>query len=122
VNARLPFVADGMINPLRKGLGAYVREHFPGKPYSLDRDLRDAYQNAFADGNEWVRQTYFPERKTLFETQNQQASTNNDTSSSADLNREAEDVIAFLRRKNFLRDKRKRFMLQLKRWMASPHR
>ena len=121
VNARLPFVADGMINPLRRGLGAYVRKHFPGRPYALDDDLRDAYQSAFADGNEWVRQTYFPERNTLFETQNQ-VSTNNDTSLSADLNREAEHVIAFLRRKNFLRDKRKRFMPQLKRWMAALRR
>ena len=121
VNTRLPFVVDGMMNPLRKGLGAYVRKHFPGRPYALDDDLRDAYQSAFADGNEWVRQRYFPERKTLFETQNQ-VSINNDTWTSADLNREAEDVIAFLRRKNFLRDKRKRFMLQLKRWMAAPRR
>ena len=28
-------------------------------------------------------------------------------------------MIAFLRRKNFLRDKRKRFMLQLKRWLEA---
>ena len=119
VNALLPFKVNGMMNPLRKGLGRYIRKHFPGCPYAMDEELRKAYQKAFADGNEWVRQMYFPERKTLFEE-----GCEHDASKGAewfipDLERQADQVVAYLRRKNFVRDKRIRFKLRLKEWMAA---
>jgi len=119
VNARLPFVVDGMMNPLRKGLGDYARKHFPGPPCAMDEELRKAYQKAFADGNEWVRQMYFPERKTLFEEGCEHDASKGAEWFTADLERQADQVVAYLRRKNFVRDKRMRFKLRLKQWMAA---
>ena len=54
-------------NRVRIGLVKMVRNAFDSGPrYVLSPELRLAYANAFADGNEWVRKEYFPDREYLF--------------------------------------------------------
>jgi hypothetical protein len=54
-------------NRVRIGLVKMVRSAFDSGPrYSLSPELRRAYENAFRDGNEWVRREYFPDREQLF--------------------------------------------------------
>jgi hypothetical protein len=54
-------------NRVRIGLVKMVRNAFESGPrYALSPELRQAYENAFRDGNEWVRKEYFPGREQLF--------------------------------------------------------
>jgi hypothetical protein len=42
--------------------------HGKGVPYVMPSDTWDQYDEAFADGDEWVRQHYFPDRVVLWES------------------------------------------------------
>lgn len=69
VNKKLPlFLPNGKFNIRRANIHQIFERHFNKPPkYSPPKDLVDEYQRVFAKSNEWVRETYFPDRKTLFE-------------------------------------------------------
>ena len=111
VNEELPFIVDGMMNPLRKGLGRYVQKHFPGPAYRMPEDLRREYILSFNESNEWVRSKYFPQRSLLFDPVSSEENPNFVRNHEAD----AMCVIAYLKRRNFLRNIR---MRMLRKWKS----
>lgn len=70
INLEIPMFLDGQKpNPLRGDIESYVLEHLnDGARYAMPMDLRRQYEDAFMEGNEWVRSEYFPDRKSLFES------------------------------------------------------
>lgn len=66
INEIEPFWIDGLVNPRRKKLNHIIRKNYKGKKYGMPEWLVNAYDAAFADSNEWVRQQYFPKRDQLF--------------------------------------------------------
>ena len=58
-------------NPLRGNIELYVAKYFQdGQRYGMPIELRQQYEDAFRESNEWVRTEYFPERQMLFPTTN----------------------------------------------------
>lgn len=53
-------------NPLRANLNTYIEKNFSGSKYVMPSHLYEAYEKTFQDSNEWVRETYFPNRECLF--------------------------------------------------------
>lgn len=68
LNRSIPeFTSEGKPNPARKGLVDHVREHLNhGPSYQMPQFCFQHYREAFAESNEWVRQQFFPGRKSLF--------------------------------------------------------
>lgn len=68
VNDLIPaMLPDNRPNPARKGVLEYFEQnHSAGPRYVPTPELAHAYETAFRDSNEWVRQRFFPERATLF--------------------------------------------------------
>lgn len=67
LNARIPMFVDGQPNRYRGELSAWVARFLrSGERLTATPEQRAAYATAFAESNEWVRATYFPERTTLF--------------------------------------------------------
>ncbi|MFM8931111.1 MAG: hypothetical protein ACKOS8_04440 [Gemmataceae bacterium] len=67
-NAHVSAFVDGTPNPLRGQVWSLFEKYFTSgerQPQSLQ--IRQAYEVAFAEGNEWVRQRFFPELPALFE-------------------------------------------------------
>ncbi|MBK1879854.1 hypothetical protein [Pelagicoccus mobilis] len=65
-NKRVPRFLDGKPNPLRDYINFYFEKHFAGSKYQMPESLREKFNQEFAESNEWVRQTHFPHRETLF--------------------------------------------------------
>ncbi|ABN79172.1 hypothetical protein [Cereibacter sphaeroides] len=68
VNKRLPrYRRDGSPNPVRGDIvGLFERFLVGGSRLAPDQKMIAAYNATFASSNEWVRQTFFPDRPTLF--------------------------------------------------------
>ena len=68
-NACVPAFVDGAPNPLRGQVWSLFEKHFTtGERQPQSPEIRQAYEDAFGEGNEWVRQRYFPNLPALFET------------------------------------------------------
>lgn len=65
INKHIEVKPDERRKELRESLFNSFNEKFNAN-YSLSPELHQAYEQAFADSNEWVRQRFFPERETLF--------------------------------------------------------
>lgn len=67
-NGEVPvFLPDGRVNPMRGGILPFFEEHFrAGKSFLPRAQTIAAYEAAFAESNEWVRKTFFPQRARLF--------------------------------------------------------
>ena len=67
-NGEVPvFLPDGRVNPMRGGILPFFEEHFrAGKSFLPRAQTIAAYEAAFAESNEWVRKTFFPQRAQLF--------------------------------------------------------
>ncbi len=62
-----PILPDGTINPQRGNIRTIFEAHFnSGAPFLPSAEAVAAYDTAFACSNDWVRQTFFPERDYLF--------------------------------------------------------
>jgi len=68
INKRIPvFGADGVENPQRGVMTRFFEQHFSQGPrYAPKPGVIKAYEAAFAESNEWVRKTFFPDRNQLF--------------------------------------------------------
>lgn len=68
VNQRVPkFCDDGLLNPLRGGVVKHFERNLSnGMRVRARSEWIDAYQDAFAESNEWVRTRFFPQRQRLF--------------------------------------------------------
>jgi hypothetical protein len=68
-NKTFPRIWDGKINPDRGPIGWVIRNACPGKPYRPARQAALSFFERFAEGNAYVRATYFPDldRPTLFD-------------------------------------------------------
>lgn len=66
VNKKIPPSDDPARVSLRKLLIASFDELFTDQAYILSPELYQAYVEAYAESNEWVRQQFFPERSNLF--------------------------------------------------------
>lgn len=66
MNERIPNLDQRPRLLLRKKILAHFERYFSDEKYSLSEDIYQAYEEAFADSNEWVRQRFFPERDRLF--------------------------------------------------------
>jgi hypothetical protein len=67
LNRRFPAFVDGKPSPARRDLSDWVVRHLgSGGKLQASRSQREAYDAAFAESNEWVRATYFPDRPQLF--------------------------------------------------------
>jgi len=61
------YLEDGTRNPLRNNVPYLFRSSFAtGARYRLSPELQERYRSGYAESNEWVRQTCFPERESLF--------------------------------------------------------
>jgi hypothetical protein len=106
INELEPRIKDGVVNPVRKGIEHIIQKKYSGYKYRMPPELEALYINTFADSNEWVREKWFPERKSLFTLENfdnkDKKISENDKSSF--IEKEALKVLKKLRRK-FLRKK-----------------
>jgi hypothetical protein len=68
LNKAIPTLLRNQPNPLRADLVAYVVRNFSNGRYVMPKSLYEAYDQAFQESNEWVRDEYFPERQHLFST------------------------------------------------------
>ncbi|MEH6604163.1 MAG: hypothetical protein V7711_01160 [Pseudomonadales bacterium] len=68
VNQIIPAFVDGKRNVLREGLVPYFEHYYSDTKYVMPHSIYRRYSEFFRDSNEWVRQRYFPERETLFPT------------------------------------------------------
>jgi len=93
LNARIPRIVDGKINPGRSRLVELVRQHCRGPRYEAPPELAARYRAYFAASNEWVRRRYFPERDALFSQAGIAPQTPLEVSDS-ELNAQAERVAA----------------------------
>lgn len=68
VNVALPLLnPDGTINRQRDGLMPFFERHFAAGPRATpDAATVAAYETAFAESDDWVRQRFFPGRAQLF--------------------------------------------------------
>jgi hypothetical protein len=68
VNRLAPQVRkDGSLEPGRGQLSQLIAANFcRGEKLKASPELAAAYEKAFRSSNEWVRRTYFPERRRLF--------------------------------------------------------
>ncbi len=67
VNKRaLPYFPSGLRNIGLKSLHRRIEENILGDKRSLTRDDARSFYDHFRESNDWVRQTFFPERSTLF--------------------------------------------------------
>jgi hypothetical protein len=96
VNERLPFIDDGRVNPMRKDLGSYLRKHFPGVPYRMTDRQRKAYDEYYAESNEWVRREFFPQRDVLFYPKPPQSISAEENHSNDNLDLLAAEAISYL--------------------------
>lgn len=69
INKMLPHLTPkGEVNHDRAEIARVVAKRFSyGPRVSASPELAAEYDNAFAESNEWVRASYFPDRKRLFE-------------------------------------------------------
>ena len=76
VNVALPLLnPDGTINRQRDGLVPFFERHFAAGPRAIpDAATVTAYETAFAESDNWVRQRFFPGRARLFEPYNSPSS------------------------------------------------
>ena len=70
VNARFPKELDRDHQMARAELIGAFERHFGQPKYRMDPAVAEAYRAAFAEGDEWVRRKFFPERSSLFEAGN----------------------------------------------------
>lgn len=68
LNKDIPVILpDGTTNPQRGNIKTVFEAHFNGgAPFLPSAEAVAAYDAAFADSNDWVRETFFPEREHLF--------------------------------------------------------
>ena len=52
--------------PQRSNIISYIEKHFTDSKYYMSKELFDNYDKVFKESNEWVRQKYFPHKKSLF--------------------------------------------------------
>ena len=69
VNKKIPNVTESGVNPIRANLVTFFEKHFSNSSYVMPDGLYELYDKAFQDSNEWVRETYFPHKETLFDPQ-----------------------------------------------------
>ncbi len=68
INERIPNLDELPQLALRRKILAYLERYFSDEKYNLPDDLALAYDQAFHESNEWVRQRFFPERSRLFQS------------------------------------------------------
>lgn len=68
LNKDIPMVLpNGKVNPHRGNIKTVFEAHFNGgAPFLPSAEAVATYDTAFADSNDWVRQTFFPDREHLF--------------------------------------------------------
>lgn len=68
-NRRFPLVVDNAINPQRGPIFSVISKVGQSAPYRPARPRAQAFHAAFAEGNAWVRDTFFADqdRPTLFD-------------------------------------------------------
>ncbi len=67
LNRRIPAFVDGKPSSQRGALPEWVVRHLGSQgKLQVTGSQRAAYENAYAQSNEWVRARYFPERQRLF--------------------------------------------------------
>jgi hypothetical protein len=66
LNRTVPTVHNGKTNPMRRNLVSFVERHFSTPKYEMPVELVKAYDEAYADSDEWVRENFFPHRERLF--------------------------------------------------------
>ncbi|MDU9006525.1 sulfotransferase [Sedimentitalea todarodis] len=68
LNKDIPVILpDGTTNPQRGNIKTVFEAHFNGgAPFLPSAEAVAAYDTAFAASNDWVRQTFFPDRAHLF--------------------------------------------------------
>ncbi|MEY8831012.1 sulfotransferase [Sedimentitalea sp. XS_ASV28] len=108
LNTDIPVILpDGTTNPLRGNIKTMFETHFnSGAPFRPNAEAVAAYDAAFADSNEWVRQTFFPDRAQLFTPKTRTVATKEELTS-ADLDEMAAFAAALWRRDG-RRDARKK--------------
>ncbi|MDC7218882.1 MAG: hypothetical protein PQJ59_03015 [Spirochaetales bacterium] len=66
LNNIVPMWIKNKPNKNRANLVSYIQRHFSDSKYIMPEKLYEAYDLEFEASNEWVRNKYFPNRKTLF--------------------------------------------------------
>lgn len=66
LNARLPAMRDGALNPDRVGLRQFFEARSHGPPLAMTIEERQAFLDRFASANARVRDRYFPDDAALF--------------------------------------------------------
>ncbi|SEO24302.1 hypothetical protein SAMN04488103_11633 [Gemmobacter aquatilis] len=68
INRDIPvYLTDGTVNTGRSQMSAFFERHFSdGRRYIAEAETVAAYEHAFAESVEWVRQHFFPDRDQLF--------------------------------------------------------
>ncbi|MEP3334406.1 sulfotransferase domain-containing protein [Sedimentitalea sp.] len=68
LNKDIPMVLpNGKVNPHRGNIKTVFETHFNGgAPFLPSAEAIATYETTFAESNDWVRQTFFPERGHLF--------------------------------------------------------
>lgn len=66
LNARVPAMRDGALNPERVGIRQFFEDRSDGPPLAMTIEERRAFLDRFAASNARVRDRYFPGEATLF--------------------------------------------------------
>lgn len=66
INKLIPSYIDDQPNPVRANIVSFFQSHESEIKYVMPSAIAEQYEKAFKASNQWVRNTYFPDRKNLF--------------------------------------------------------
>lgn len=66
LNKIIPKVDNGKRNRIRGSIVSLLATHLKGERYCMSADLFNEYDAYFRDSNEWVREQFFPNLKSIF--------------------------------------------------------